>query len=189
MGIPGTNQHRHFLPHLAAGIIAVVAMLAYPAFGAHHGGGHPGQESEAGERGVKHHNGHKGKFAKHRAKRMQKELGLSDEQVAAMKEHREAGHAKLEPLYKALRENKQALRAVQSADEYDSEAVEQLAQERAELTRQMTIEGSAHKNGLRAILTPEQREKMHELRSSQRGKKQHRKRGKRKADDAGTAGS
>lgn len=178
MAIHTTNRNSIFSPYLAAAVVAVAVLLALPVLGAHHGGEHADYEMNGAEEGAKNHHGRDGKFAKRRAKRMQKELGLSDEQVAELKEQREAGKAKLKPLYKALMENRKALREVQSADQYDENAVERLAAERAELTREMTIERSAQKHAMRSILTEDQLAKRKALKESHKAKKQHRKRGR-----------
>lgn len=177
---PFTSKKALAVPGLTAAL-ALVAFTAYPVLAGHHGGE---QNAEAGTSaaGEKEHcseytqRGKKRfKHARNSERFMHKKLDLSDDQVRAMKEQREQAREQLKPIRDAMQANHKALHTVQMAAEYDSSAVEQLAQKRAELTRQMTIERSAHKYAMRSILTEAQREKMDKLRSSHKAKRSARK--------------
>lgn len=130
-----------------------------------------------GHRGCGKHHKQGGKYSEqHMQKRMERltdKLGLSKEQTekmqAAMKSKRDT-REDFRGQMKAVRENMRNLDP--TADDYDVKLAE-LAKQKAELVRQMTVTKGKQRQTMAQILTPEQRAKMKQLRS-ERG--EHRKR-------------
>ena len=137
-----------------------------------HSGEHKG--GKHGKRGGRHGGG------KHSMNRMGGKLNLTDDQKAQMKTLREGQKAGKQ----ALREQMQQLRQdMQNLDPNDATAVAALAARKGELSQQMFTAKSQSRLAFEAILTPEQKAKMAEMKAERKAKRSERmqKRMERKA--------
>ena len=128
-----------------------------------------------------------GKHQERMMKKLSKKLDLSEEQnvsIAALKEQHGTDIAVLRERQKA---NRQAISESAAYDSYDADAIESLAVESGEITKQMTIMRTVHKHEFQALLTAEQREVLSEMkqnRSERRIERKQRKSSKRNAKTA-----
>ncbi|GIU81417.1 MAG: periplasmic heavy metal sensor [Acidobacteria bacterium] len=98
--------------------------------------------------------------------RIANELGLTDEQKAQIKQIYETEREKMRALKQEMRQIHRQL-SEQGKDGIFNEAlVTQLASRQAELTKQMIIEKERTKASVFAVLTPEQREKLQQFKTS-----------------------
>lgn len=130
------------------------------------------------------HYGHKGKHAKysqmsdeakaeHRQKRMDKmaaELGLSDSQKTQLQTLKQNARNEMKP----LRDEKRALRKEMrqldpNASDYSAKLAD-IANRKAELSRQMVILKGNKRQQMASILTPEQLAKKKQMRGKHKGK-------------------
>jgi periplasmic protein CpxP/Spy len=91
--------------------------------------------------------------------KLAEELGLSEEQKTQAKTVLEASKSRVEPIKEALKEGHKAAKQLGKDGVFDETKVTQLANNQAELTKQMIIEKERTKAAIFAILTPEQRTK------------------------------
>ena len=157
------NKRRLFLASILASGLAFGAM-------AHADGKSCGKHGKAGgERSAQ--------FMEKRMDRMAEKLGLSDDQKVQMKAIM-ASQADQRTARQALQAEMKALDP--TADDYEAK-LNQYAVKKAEMTRQSTVSRGLKRQQMAAILTPEQRAKMEEMRGK-RGKGGHR--GKHHGNDA-----
>lgn len=102
------------------------------------------------------HDGHPGKAFK-------EELNLSDEQADKLKDLRESYRPRMQKVHEKLRENRKALFRLDPAKPGYLEEVRRLAAEQGKLVERMVFLRAEVRAKTAAILTPEQREKAHEL--------------------------
>ncbi len=100
--------------------------------------------------------GHRGGFGFIFSK-LAEELGLSEEQKTQAKTVLEASKTRIEPIMEALKEGHKTAKELGKDGVFDEAKVTQLANNQAELTKQMIIEKERTKAAIFAILTPEQR--------------------------------
>jgi periplasmic protein CpxP/Spy len=134
---------------VTVGILAVSILtigLAGLVFAQKHGGGFGGKDGGFGGRGFLF-----GKIAE--------ELGLSEEQKTQGKAIMEASKAKVQPIMEASKEGHETAKTLGTDGVFDEAKVTQLANNQAELTKQLIIEKEKTKAALFAILTSEQRTK------------------------------
>jgi periplasmic protein CpxP/Spy len=134
---------------ITVGILAVSILtigLVGLVFAQKHGGGFGEKHGGFGGRGFLF-----GKIAE--------ELGLSEEQKTQVKAIMEASKAKVQPIAEALKEGHQTAKTLGTDGVFDEAKVTQLANNQAELTKQLIIEKEKTKAALFAILTSEQRTK------------------------------
>ncbi len=91
--------------------------------------------------------------------RLAKELNLSDEQKAQIKQIMDAEKEKVQPIFESLKENRQKMEALTADGNFDETKVKQLADEQGSLTALMIVEKERIKSQIFQILTVEQREK------------------------------
>ena len=88
--------------------------------------------------------------------KMIEKLGLSDEQVAQLKEHKQAKMESREKLYSALSEQKKALKEELEKPESDNARIKQIADSIKQAQSEMVDERIRGILEVKAILTPEQ---------------------------------
>jgi Spy/CpxP family protein refolding chaperone len=96
--------------------------------------------------------------------RMTDRLGLNDAQRAAVRTALDQSRPQLREIQDKLRANRQALRDLTAADTLDENRVRQLAQEQGQLHAEMIVQRTRVRSEIHKVLTPEQRERMHERR-------------------------
>jgi protein CpxP len=109
--------------------------------------------------------------------RMAEALDLTPEQREQIKAVRAAEQDKVAPLKEQLRKGREELRVVAEQQPFDEAAVRTLAAGQAEIRTEMIVSHARVRNQIHALLTPEQREKAEQMRSSmkeRRGPKGHR---------------
>jgi Spy/CpxP family protein refolding chaperone len=113
--------------------------------------------------------GHHGDKSMH----MMKELDLSDKQLDAIRAIRKEQSKSMESSMVEMKKIRQELREQASADKYDAAKVRQLADAKAKIMADMTVQRIDTMNRIRKELTPEQITKMDSM------KKDHMKEGHR----------
>ena len=88
--------------------------------------------------------------------KMIEKLGLSDEQVAQLKEHKQAKMESREKLYAQLKEHKQALKDELEKPASDNARIKQIADSIKQVQSEMVDERIKGILEIKAILTPEQ---------------------------------
>jgi protein CpxP len=109
--------------------------------------------------------------------RMAEALDLTPEQREQIKAIRAAEQDKVAPLKEKLQKGREQLRVAAEQQPFDEAAVRALAADQAEIRTEMIVSHARVKNQIHALLTPEQREKAEQMRSSmkeRRGHKGHR---------------
>jgi protein CpxP len=101
--------------------------------------------------------------------RMAEKLNLTDEQKAQIKQITEAEKTKVEPIFTALKDNRQKL-ADLSGETFDEAKVQALATEQGNLSAQLIVEKERTKSQIFQILTPEQREQAKQLKEEMKDK-------------------
>lgn len=91
------------------------------------------------------------------------ELGLSEEQKTQAKQILEDSKTRLQPIMESLRNGHETAKTLGTNGTYDEKAVLALANQQAELTKQIIVEKEKIKAQLFGILTPEQRTKAQEI--------------------------
>ncbi|MCZ7565832.1 MAG: Spy/CpxP family protein refolding chaperone [Burkholderiales bacterium] len=145
---------------LAAALAASLAGLAVaaPALARPHGGDAPWAEGRGGHRAD-----HGGRFLR--------ELDLSDAQRDRMFEIRHAARPAMREKMNALRANRSALREAATANDYDAARIRTLADEGAKLQADLTVMRVETEQKALAVLTPEQRAKLEQLRAERRDRR------------------
>lgn len=93
---------------------------------------------------------------------MLKDLGLSEEQQAKMKELREVNGENMKKLAEAAKEAHKALKEASMKDEIDEEGIRALARNAGDAMGEMTILKAKMKKEFEALLTDEQKAKLDE---------------------------
>ena len=137
-------------------------------------------KSQSGKHGGKHGKRGGRKGGKHMMMRMAKKLDLSDaqkEQMKTLRESQKADNQGLRDQMKQLRED------MRSLDRSDATAVAALAARKGELTQQMFTARNQARLAFEAILTPEQKAKLAQMKAERQARKAERmkKRQERKA--------
>jgi len=150
------NTKRLFITSMLASTLAIGTSVYASPFGGKNCGGKKGGKPSA-------------EMMEKRFDRMGAKLGLSDEQKEQMKSFRENKKNSM----RSLRDQKKSLREQMrqldpKADDYDQKLAE-IANTKAELTRSMTIARGESRKQMAQILTPEQQEKMQEMRKYKKG--------------------
>jgi len=111
-----------------------------------------------------------------RAERMAEKLNLSDTQRDQFKQIHEQGRGEGQAIHEAMQKNRDAMHKLDPSAKDYAKQVAKLANEQAELVKQMVVHKSEVRAEVHAMLTPEQREKMGQMHMDRKGK------GKRSGD-------
>ena len=124
---------------------------------------------------------HRGGGERH-LERLADELNLSDAQRQQIKQiHRDARGEKL-AIRDAMQDNREAMQKLDpSAKDYGRQ-VEQLAGEKGDLVKRLTIQRSNVRAQMYAVLTPEQRELAKDMKKHRRGDGERHERGERRCN-------
>jgi protein CpxP len=95
-----------------------------------------------------------------------RQLDLTDEQKAKVKEIMEANRATVKPIREAMKANREKLAAMNGS--FDEAAVSEIAKNQGDLTAQMIVARERVKSQIFAILTDEQKAKATEVRDQMR---------------------
>ncbi|RLL55663.1 periplasmic heavy metal sensor [Mariprofundus sp. EBB-1] len=98
--------------------------------------------------------------------RMAEQLNLSDQQRQQVKQIRSENRESGKSIHEAMRQNRDAMHALNPGSRDYRAEVAKLADEKAELVKQMEMHRGESRAQVYAILTPEQREKEATLRSN-----------------------
>lgn len=125
--------------------------------------GHHSNDREYGER----HHAMSGKdckkHGKFRMEKMQKMLGLSDEQVSRIRQIREKYRPQMQELREQSRANRKKLREARQAESIDMAQIEALAQIQGNLKAQKIILKAKKHNEIRTVFTKEQIVRLREM--------------------------
>jgi Spy/CpxP family protein refolding chaperone len=115
--------------------------------------------ASAGDRGPRHERGHSGMGPEvmEYLTRALHQLDLTEEQKTAIHADLQGLKDSMKPLAQELRASRKALHEQITADEYDAEAVAEIAANQGSLTAEMTVIASQTASGVLARLTDEQR--------------------------------
>lgn len=102
--------------------------------------------------------------------RIAKKLNLSDEQKAQVKQIMETEKPVVEPIFAALRENRQKLADLTADGSFDEAKIKELAGEQGNLSARLILEKERVKSQIFQILTPEQREQAKQLKDKMKDK-------------------
>lgn len=124
-------------------------------------------QTEGAERPEKRAHARHGKFGKRgmMAGRMFRQLGLTDAQKDQIKAIREASRENTTAIRLGMRETRKQIAELGTNGELDLGLLDQLAAQQAEYQKQMIIERQKTKVQMLAVLTPEQKAKLDELKA------------------------
>jgi len=111
-------------------------------------------ECERGHHWKHHHHGHH---------HLWKELNLTDAQKKEMFSIRLEERAKMKPLVQKLKEGREQLRALPKG-QFDEAKVQTIAKGHADIITELIVEKQRMKSRIYAVLTPEQRAKVEQMR-------------------------
>lgn len=151
------NKRRLFL---ASTLIGAMSLGSYAFAGGH------GSSCKHGKKG--------GEYSEQRMEkkisRMSEKLGLSAEQSEQMKAAMKSNHESMKGMRQQMKAISQNMRNLDpTAGDFDAQ-LESLANQKAELTRQMTIAKGKKRQAMANILTPEQRAKMQQMRAERKAR-------------------
>lgn len=153
--------------------IALVAMGAIFVFG------QTAEKPTEGKSFGKHHKfgkfGKRGKRGKRMMGRLFRQLDLTDEQKAQMKEIKQASREKVQPLRQQMRENRQQLRQATENGNFDEATVTAIAAQQGQIHAQLIVEKQKVKTQMYNVLTTEQKNKLAELKAQFKQKMEERK--------------
>lgn len=109
-----------------------------------------------------------------RIEKMAKRLGLSDSQKQQIKILMEGRRAKMQALHQQMRASKQSLRTLDPSAYDFSSRLNNLADEQANLTRQIVVTKGQSRQQIFNLLTAEQRTKMKAMHAKRTQKRQER---------------
>ncbi|MFO7766194.1 MAG: Spy/CpxP family protein refolding chaperone [Pelovirga sp.] len=92
-------------------------------------------------------------------------LELSEEQQQQMQNLRDQRHQQQATLREEMQASRDQLRTVARDGDLDEAGIRAAVQEHADLKAQMMVEGAKHRQQIASILTPEQQQKMEQLRN------------------------
>lgn len=142
---------------VALGGILLAAVMTTPVYAGEH---HKGYKHERPTVGMHEH-----KFGRH----LSNALSLTEEQQQALKSHREAQSEARRGLHKQTREAEKALISAVNAGASDNE-LQALANELGKLKASVALERAKSHKAFLAVLTPEQQQKLEELKAGHKGK-------------------
>ncbi len=116
------------------------------------------------KRGFGHHHGG--------FERLAKKLDLSDAQKAQVKQIKEAGKAKVQPLRENMKSIRQQLNAATADGNFNEAQVQTLATQQANIMAQLTVERERTKSQIYAVLTPEQQTQAKALKEQMKERRQ-----------------
>ena len=130
--------------------------------------------------------GHKRGFGHHRGGfgRLAKQLNLSDAQKVQIKQIREAGKAKVQPLRENMKSIHQQMNAATADGKFDEAQVQSLATQQADIMAQLTVEKERTKSQIYAILTPEQQTQAKALKEQMKERFKNRRQNRGEQGDA-----
>ena len=123
-----------------------------------------------------------------RGNRMLRHLELTDTQKEQMKAIRQASRETMKGLRDSLRESRKQLNEMGTNGVFDQGAVELIASQQADIHKQLIVERQKVKTQMFALLTPEQKTKLEEMKANfaerrqQRMEKRKARFGEKKAD-------
>lgn len=97
--------------------------------------------------------------------RMAKELNLTEEQKTQIKQIMDAEKEKVQPIFEALKENRQKMEELTADGSFDEAKVKALAGEQGTLSSQLIVEKERTKSQIFQILTEEQRQKAKQMKA------------------------
>ena len=106
-----------------------------------------------------------GRGGHHRGGMMLRGLDLTDEQKAKVEEIMEAEKTKVQPVFAALKANREKLHDLTANGAFDEAQVTALAGEQGDLSAQLIVEKERVKSQIFAILTDEQKAQAAEMRA------------------------
>ncbi|MEP7039025.1 MAG: Spy/CpxP family protein refolding chaperone [Acidobacteriota bacterium] len=128
------------------------------------------QKADGGKGKFKHGFGHhRGSFG-----RLAKQLNLTDAQKAQMKQIREDGKAKTQPLRESMKSIHQQLSAATADGNFNEAQVQSLAAQQANIMAQLIVEKERTKSQIFAILTPEQQTQAKALKDQMKERRKER---------------
>ncbi len=102
----------------------------------------------------------------HRAMKMfLRGLDLTEEQKTQVKQIAEASRTKVQPVFEAMKANREKMKAATDGGKFDEEAVSAIAAEQGSLAAKLIVEKESVKSQIFAILTDEQKAKALEKRA------------------------
>lgn len=119
------------------------------------------------------HGPHMGKDVGKHVQRMADDLDLSDAQRASVEQIMTDARAQSEPLREQMRSAREAMRGIVHADTFDEAAVRALAGQNAATMTELAVIRAKSRHAVHAVLTPEQREKMHSMRAARHEHRKH----------------
>ena len=105
----------------------------------------------------------------HHLSRAAEKLELSDEQLDQMFAVADGSRGELRELMLQMHDNQKALREMTRLENYDADAVSDLATTQGDLTARMIVLGTRMRAEIMAILSPEQRSKVEDFKEHRRG--------------------
>ncbi|MCV6590660.1 MAG: Spy/CpxP family protein refolding chaperone [Marinobacterium sp.] len=162
---------------VASAVVALGLGTAAVTFAGDHGKGcgwgkRGGDHHSEGRGYSERHGGYRGNFSL--ADRMQNKLDLTDEQVAQIDEITDAQYKAMRDFKRSKRDQQQAMLQLDPANANFDAEVARLAAQAGERTEAMLKLRAETRAKLAAVLTPEQQEKMKELKQSMQEKGQGR---------------
>lgn len=115
---------------------------------------------------------------------MFRELDLTDEQKAQVKQISDASKTNVQPIREQMRANRQKLQELSANGNFDAAQVQAIAAQQGNLSAQLIVEKERVKAQIFQILTPEQRAKAAEMQTKMKERFQNRME-KRQAKQAG----
>lgn len=110
----------------------------------------------------------------HRLERIQKHLDLDETQTQQMSNIFDAARPEIEVLRVALRENREAMRTLDTSDPDYSAKLQNLSTANADLAAKMTLLHGRLRAEVHAVLTPEQMQMIEQRGEHFRGRRHHR---------------
>ena len=147
--------------NVVVGSVVAASALGFLATGVVSARPYGGCEADFGGRHAKleHHSTHAERPMRHLMRR----LDLTEEQRDQIFEIKYAQRPVMREKMKELRKGRQALQEAAMAETYDSEAVRELANRQAQIQAELIVMRNATFNNVYALLTPEQRKEIAEM--------------------------
>lgn len=139
-----------------------------------------------GERRSKRGFGHRGHHRGGGFGRMTAKLNLTDAQKAQIKTIMETSKANTQPMREASKANRQKMNAVTENGQFDEATVTAIAQEKAGISAQMTVEKLRVKSQIFQVLTAEQKAQVAQMKDQRKERFQNRRNNSEKKAEQNT---
>ena len=103
-----------------------------------------------------------------------RELDMTEEQKAQLREVLDAARPEADRLADAMVNSREAMKAYRESDRYSEEDIRAIADEKGKLVADMMVLHARVHTQIKAILTPDQLERFEKMRTRHRGKGRHR---------------